>query len=101
MIFQVTVVSAYKKPKDHENVEDILLENIDSSLFVSNMFDSKMKHYVNLISKTPYLCAESLALPEVQNLLKKKFDLAMISMFFSDCYYYFIEQLQVGIMFVN
>ncbi|XP_076050356.1 UDP-glucosyltransferase 2-like isoform X2 [Oratosquilla oratoria] len=51
--------------------------------------------------QTPTMCADALEDPQVQQLFDEKFDLVMLSSFFSDCFLVFVHQLKVPFVFVN
>ncbi|KAF4519856.1 UDP-glycosyltransferase-14 [Ephemera danica] len=87
---ELTVVTAYpiKDPPDRYKQIDVPIarQYINSFNLVEhlerNMFDKIS--YLWTISAT--LCPDMLRMPEIRNLLKEKFDLVMVSVFFNDCF---------------
>ena len=64
--------------------------------FMPNVFKQNgLKPIFFMVSEMPNRCSEALAHPKTQDLLNRKFDLVLVSLFFSDCYYSLIHQLQV------
>ena len=65
--------------------------------FTPNLFTSgKMGGPLSLSYNAPNMCCDALAHPETQNLLKEKYDLIMMSMFFTDCFLLFVHQMKVS-----
>lgn len=80
-----------------ENVREVVLPGMDLSNIVPNLFTgTKIVGPFTLAMKAPYLCSDALAKQETQDLLKEEFDMAMLSMFFSDCFLSVIHQMKVS-----
>lgn len=93
---QITLVTPYKASKVKENVREVVLPFMDMANTMPNVFENKLMGPLHLVQKAPYLCTDALADPQTQNLLKDEFDLAILSMFFSDCLLSVVHQLKAS-----
>lgn len=81
-----------------ENVREVALIDMDLANIIPNLFTgNKVTGPFTLAQKAPYLCTDALAKRETQDLLKEEFDMAMLSMFFSDCFLSIVHQLKVSV----
>lgn len=91
---QVTVVAPYN-PSD--KVRTVLLEDGDTSVFVKDAFqEHRLEGIFTVAFASSGLCSDQLAKPEVQELLKQKFDVAILSVVFCDCFLSIVHQLKVA-----
>ena len=93
---QITILTPYKASKVHQNVQEAVLPDMELTKFTPNFFTSnKVVGPMALAQKAPDICNDALAHPVTQNILKEKYDLIMISMFFSDCFLSVVHQMKV------
>lgn len=89
------MVTPYKATKVRENVREIIVTGIDISKIAPNMFAGKAHGPIALMKAVPKLCSDALEQQPVQDLLKEKFDLVMLSAFVSECFLTIPYQLKV------
>ena len=70
-----------------------------SDKFTQNVFTEKgLLPTIKAIRTTmPDICSRSLASEQSQKIFERKFDLVIISYFFSDCYYSLVNHLKVSL----
>lgn len=94
---QITILTPYKASKVHKNVEEVVLPDMELSKFTPNFFEGgKVSGVFHLAQQGPKMCNDALGHPVTQNLLKEKYDMIMIGMFFSDCFLSFVHQMKVS-----
>ncbi|XP_076050354.1 UDP-glucosyltransferase 2-like [Oratosquilla oratoria] len=98
---EITVVSPYAPQKQTPNVREIVIDKLDLSSFMPNVFKAGGMSPFKLIAQTPVKCADALEEPQVQQLFNEKFDLVMLTTFFSECFLVFASQLKVPLVYVN
>ncbi|XP_047498158.1 UDP-glucosyltransferase 2-like isoform X1 [Penaeus chinensis] len=98
---QVTLVSPFRPSKTRENLREILVPGISIHDYIPNLFTGKTAGPMALMSASPALCSEALAKEEVQDLLKEKFDVVLLSMFISHCFLSIVHKMQVPYIWVS
>ncbi|KAK8397728.1 hypothetical protein O3P69_004484 [Scylla paramamosain] len=98
---QITILTPYKASKVHQNVQEVVLPQMELTNFIPNLFTSgKFSGPFQLSLKAPQMCNDALADPKTQNLLKEKYDLIMLGMFFSDCLLSIVHQMKVPYVYL-
>lgn len=92
---QITMVSPFKPPKVRENVREVQVTGVDIQKVVPNMFAGKAHGPITLMNAVPKLCSDALEQKAVQDLLKEKYDLVMLSAFMAECFLSIVHQLKV------
>ncbi|KAG0713352.1 hypothetical protein GWK47_016401 [Chionoecetes opilio] len=92
---QITILTPYKAPKVHQNVREVVLPDMDLATFSPNMFTNRMMGPISMAGKAPMMCCDALGRQETQNMLKEKYDLIMLSMFFSECFLSVVHQMKI------
>ncbi|KAG0713355.1 UDP-glucuronosyltransferase 2B14 [Chionoecetes opilio] len=95
VMVHITILTPYKAPKVHQNVREVVLPDMDLATFSPNMFANRMMGPITMAGKAPMMCCDALAKRETQNLLKEKYDLIMLSMFFTECFLSVVHQMKV------
>lgn len=99
---QVTIVSPYKPSKERANVREIALTDLEITSIQPNLFEGNtLSGPKMLISLAPGLCSEALGKREVQDLLKEKFDVGMLSIFMTDCFLSLFHQMKIPVIQVS
>ena len=94
---QITILTPYKASKVHQNVQEVVLPHMELSKFTPNLFTAgRLSGPLQLAAKAPQICNDALADPKTQNLLKEKYDLIMVGMFFSDCLLSIVHQMKAS-----
>ncbi|XP_069937265.1 uncharacterized protein, partial [Cherax quadricarinatus] len=92
---QVTMVSPFKPSKVREIVHEVVFSGGDLSRQVPNLFTgNKMTTPTAMMTILPDLCVDALGTKEVQNLLKEDFDLVLLSVFVSECFFSAVHQMK-------
>ena len=95
---QVTIVSGYEESKPIKGLTDVVFENgRNVEEFVTDIFAEGRKELMfhDLLYKMPEMCLSNLADKGVQELKKEKFDIVMLSMFFSTCFSSLLHHFKV------
>ena len=98
-LLQITILTSYPHGKDDPNIENIVNYDFTSDKFTQNVFTEKgLLPTIKAIRTTmPDICSRSLASEQSQKIFERKFDLVIISYFFSDCYYSLVNHLKVSL----
>lgn len=98
---QITILTPYKASKVHQNVREVVLPDMDIAKFTPNLFTSnKVMGPMALAQEAPDICNNALAHPFTQDVIKEKYDLIMMSAFFSDCFLSVVHQMKVPFVLV-
>ena len=86
-MLQVTVLSPFRLPKAHRNVEEILFEEGDIGKMMANAFtDGLLATTLKAIEKGPEFCFSALSSERTAMALDDKYDLAFVSIFYNECF---------------
>ncbi|XP_042226289.1 UDP-glucosyltransferase 2-like isoform X1 [Homarus americanus] len=99
---QITMVSPYKPAKERPNVREVRVTNADILKVIPNLFEgNKITAPIHLMLAVPTICSDALSSDEIQNLLKEKFDLILLSAFLGDCLLSVVHQLKLPFIYVS
>ncbi|KAK8719910.1 hypothetical protein OTU49_013700, partial [Cherax quadricarinatus] len=86
--------------KTRPNIEEVYIPEVDdlSSKFINPFTTSFSSVFMSLVSLMPEYCGKALHSKEIQALEKEKFDLVFMSIFMNECFYPFVDKLQVPYM---
>ena len=93
----VTIVSSDANGKPVKNLKDVVIsKNHTIQSQIKNMFDKDTAANMmgDFLLARLNLCSNGLASPEVQELKKDKYDMVMLSLFFSDCYLSLVDHFK-------
>ena len=91
-------MTAYPPKQIDPNVESVVNSDFASDNFLPNVFkEPGIMPVIRMSASMPNFCSRSLASETTQGLYNKKYDLVIISMFFSDCYFSLVHHLKVGL----
>ncbi|XP_069939532.1 UDP-glycosyltransferase UGT5 isoform X2 [Cherax quadricarinatus] len=92
----VTFVAGHQASNSRRRIKEVFVADTNifsefSSTFVRNQFSSFMK----MFSMSPEYCGKILRSQELQEVQEEKFDLVMLGIVLSECFYSLINKLQV------
>ena len=81
---------------EHKNLKQVIVESTNMDELFGNVFElSNFELAKNFVLNFPRMCTKDLAEPKVQQVLQEKYDMAILSMFFTDCFLSFIHKQKV------
>ena len=103
---EVTVLSPVPSKSNRTNPREILTLDIDAFMATGpDMYDLKMKgetmNPFTMIDTFSDLCRKSYALPQVQELLKEKFDLVLHEPFMNECMAGYLYKLNTSLILLS
>ncbi|XP_018014274.1 UDP-glucosyltransferase 2 [Hyalella azteca] len=100
--YEVTILTPYQPSRKIKNVREIVLESNDIAPHMANVWkDGSFAPIWQLTKFGPELCAKALAADEYSEVLKEKFDIAFVSVFFCECFLGHINAMNIPFVFVN
>ncbi|XP_069158014.1 UDP-glycosyltransferase UGT5-like [Procambarus clarkii] len=91
----VTFVNGLKESKSRTNIREVIIPNSDIfSQFPNKFNSSSYDTFVTILPLVPKYCGDALRSPEIQRLQDETFDVVMLSVVFTDCFYPFLHKLQ-------
>ncbi|XP_045618502.2 UDP-glycosyltransferase UGT5 isoform X1 [Procambarus clarkii] len=91
----VTFVTGYRASKSQTNIREVKVPMIDMSTLLPNLFTRSQTSMLSLMPLLAKNCGDALRSQEFENIQEEKFDLVMISMATTECFYPFINKLKV------
>ncbi|KAF2365455.1 UDP-glucuronosyl/UDP-glucosyltransferase [Trinorchestia longiramus] len=100
--YEVTFLSPYQPQEVHDNVREVVLESNNLEEYASNTFkDGSSAHILKMLVEAPELCLKALGSEVYSQVLKEKYDIAFVSMFFNECFLGHINSWNIPFVFVS
>ncbi|XP_076045674.1 UDP-glucosyltransferase 2-like [Oratosquilla oratoria] len=98
---EMTFVSSYPMKEKTPRVQEIVLQELDLSPFMPNVFEDGNLAFKNHSHIIEDFCVDGLRYPKVQRLFNETYDMIITSTGFSDCFVVFQHHFKVPFVLVN
>lgn len=97
----MTYLTGTKALKPRANIQEVFVPdvNVFENLSNHNVFASDFSAIMDMLHSLPKSCADALSSNEMQRVQREEFDLVLLSIIGTECFYPYIYQLQVSYRF--